>query len=322
MLALRGLAVRPPLVLAPMMDLTGHAFRSLVRSFGGCGLFYSEMLNARRVPQEPDQALIFRGFGREAPLMLQLVGSEPEALAAAIRRLEVFQPAGFDLNLGCSRALIMKRGWGAALLRDLAACRRAVQAMRRATQRCLTVKLRNAWTEPAAAKDFVRMLEEEGVDALCVHPRGVEKRFARPARWEWIAEVKSWVSLPVIGNGDVRTADDVLEMLRRTGCDGVMIGRAAAARPAIFREAACRLEGRLPPPAPALSVIFEDLVAGFGEEVNEAKRAAELKTFCEYFAEAFPVPHWFWAPLQSLKRSEDIISAVRDYFARQEEKPQ
>jgi tRNA-dihydrouridine synthase B len=314
MFVIRGLEIQWPLVLAPMMDLTGHAFRSLVGAYGGCGLFYSEMLNARRVPKEPDTALIFKGFGRETPLILQLVGCEPEALSAAVKRLEAFQPAGFDLNMGCSRALIMKQGWGAALLLDLPASRRAIRAMRQATSRCLTVKIRNAWSREEEAREFIRMLEDEGVDALCVHPRTLEKRFARPARWEWIAEVKSRVSLPVIGNGDVRTAADAVEMLRRTGCDGVMIGRAAAARPTIFREAASLLEGREPTPAPPPAQIFEELVACFGGELTESKRAGELKTFCEYFAEAFPVPHWFWGPLQSLRSSEDILAAVRKYF--------
>lgn len=316
MLALRGLAVQPPLVLAPMMDLTGHAFRSLVRSYGGCGLYYSEMLNAGRVVHEPDTALIFKGFDREKPLILQLAGSEPEVLASAVRRLEVFQPAGFDLNLGCSRALIMKRGWGAALLKDLPAAQRAIRAMRRAAARCVTVKLRNAWPRPEEARAFFRMLEDEGVDAVCVHPRGLEKRFARPARWEWIAETKAWVAMPVIGNGDVRTAADAVDMLRRTGCDAVMIGRAAAARPTIFREAASRLNGQEPSPAPPPDRIFEDLVACFGEEIHLPKRTAELKNFCEYFAGAFPVPHWFWGPLQSLRTSDEIIRAVRAYFAK------
>lgn len=316
MLALRGLAVQPPLVLAPMMDLSGHAFRSLVRSYGGCGLYYSEMLNAGRVVHEPDTALIFKGFGREKPLILQLVGREPEVLASAVRRLEVFQPAGFDLNLGCSRALIMKRGWGAALLKDLPAAQRAIRAMRRAAARCVTVKLRNAWPRPEEARAFFRMLEDEGVDAVCVHPRGLEKRFARPARWEWIAETKAWVAMPVIGNGDVRTATDAVDMLRRTGCDAVMIGRAAAARPTIFREADSLLTGRELPSAPPPQQVFEDLVACFGAEVSEPKRAGELKTFCEYFAGAFPVPHWFWGPLQSLRTSDEIIQAVRAYFAK------
>ncbi|MEW6516142.1 MAG: tRNA-dihydrouridine synthase family protein [candidate division FCPU426 bacterium] len=320
MFALRGQAVQPPLVLAPMMDLTGYAFRSLVRSYGGCGLFYSEMLNARRVPRESEAAPIYKGFGREASLVLQLLGNEPEVMAGAIRRLETFQPLGFDLNLGCSRALIMKRGWGAAMLGDPAGTRQVVRAMRQATSRSLTVKVRNAWTRAEAAWEFMRMLEDEGVDALVVHPRTPEKRFARPAQWEWIAEVKSRVSIPVVGNGDVATAADVLEMMRRTGCDGVMIGRAAAAHPAIFREAAALLLGQEAPPAPPSADVFETLVAGFEGELHLAKRAAELKTFCEYFAEALPVPHWFWGPLQSLREAEAIIAKVRAYFRKAEQK--
>jgi nifR3 family TIM-barrel protein len=312
---LRDLTIAPPFILAPMMNITGRAFRELVREYGGCGLYYSEMLNARRVRQETVSAPIFKGFAEEKDLMLQLVGDDPRILAEAVKRLEEFFPAGFDLNMGCTRTKIMKYGWGAALLTDPVRAARALAAMRQATDRPLTVKLRQAWDEQATTS-FLKMLENEGVDAVILHSRTLAKRFARQAQWEWIAFAKSTTRLPVIGNGDVGSAQDALKMLHQTGCDGVMIGRAAVAQPYIFRDAVA-LEANGPvPAAPGPEKIVEKLVLNFGDELGSKKRTLELKTFCQFFAESLPVPHWFWGPLQGLDRGPEIAAKALSYLNR------
>jgi tRNA-dihydrouridine synthase B len=312
---LGSLRVEPPLLLAPMADLSGHAFREAVRAYGGCGLFYSEMLNSRRVPTEPDESEIFLGFGQEDRLLLQVLGDDPQALARSVERLERFQPAGFDWNLGCTRSKITHWGWGASLLRDPRAAARALAALRRATARPLTVKLRIPDDpRPDALAEFARLLESEGADGITVHARTPEMRFARPARWERIAEVKARVRVPVIGNGDVFSVEDALAMFARTGCDGVMIGRGAAARPYLFRDVAAALAGQPLPEAPAPAEVLDRVLASFGEDLQSPKRAKEFKTFCQYFAESLPVPHWFWAPLQSLRTGPELARMAKKYF--------
>ncbi len=316
---LRDREVAPPLLLAPMLDLAGRAFRGLVRGYGGCGLFYSEMLNARRAAREPDESPILAGFGNEPDLMLQLAGSEPEELSRAAIRLEAFQPAGFDWNLGCSRKKITQRGWGADLLKRPADAARALAALRRATARALTVKVRlPEQPEARSWSGFLRMLESEGADGVIVHPRTAERIFTRPARWEWIARAKACLQIPVVGNGDAGTAEEACALFRETGCDGVMIGRAAAARPWIFRETAARLAGQPVPAAPPAEEALEKLLALLGPELALPKRARELKTFCQYFALALPVPHWFWGPLQGLRRGPEIAAAAREFFQRRD----
>ncbi len=312
---MRTIEVRPPLFLAPMADLTGAAFRALVRGFGGCGSFCSEMLNVRRVPTEPDSSPIFKGFGQEPDLFLQLLGDDPDLLGRAVARLERFAPAGYDWNLGCTRGTITRWGWGADLLTDPPRLARGLAALRRATERPLTVKMRlpDAGGEEQV-RDLVRLLEDGGADAITVHPRTTERRFRRPARWDVIADVKDRVKVPVIGNGDVATQEDALRMFGLTGCDGVMIGRAAAARPYLFRDIAARLEGREPPAPPGPEEVLEGLLERFGEGISEPKRARELRTFCRYFAEGLPVPHWFWGPLQSLRDGPALAAKAREYF--------
>jgi nifR3 family TIM-barrel protein len=314
---LGGREVRPPLVLAPMLDLTGRAFRNVVREYGGCGLFYSEMLSARRAAVEPAQSPMLAGCAEENDLMLQVLGRDPEELTRALVRLEAWQPAGFDWNLGCSRGKIMCWGGGAELLKRPVEVACGLKALRRATQRPLTVKVRvPEGATTAAWRDFLCLLADEGADGVCVHARTPERAFARPAQWEWIALAKQCLKIPVVGNGDVASSDEALAMFRETGCDGVMIGRFAAARPWLFREIAARLTGSAVPDPPPAEEALEKLLAHLGPELDTPKRTRELRTFCEYFAASQPVPHWFWGPLQSLRDGPQLAAAARAYFQR------
>lgn len=306
-----------PLLLAPMADLSHFALRAAVRHYGGCGLYYSEMLNSRRAPLEPDTSPIFKGFGLEPDLVLQVLGDDPDLLRRSLERLERFQPAGFDWNLGCTRSKITRWGWGAKLLTKPDKAAKALAVLRRATRRPLTVKIRipdeGGLTQ---LKAFAAMLESEGADGVIVHARTPEKRFSRPAKWEWIADVKARLNIPVIGNGDVRTVEDALRMFAHTGCDGVMIGRGAAAKPYLFRDIAARLAGKPVPSAPEPSEVLERVLEGFKGELEKPDRARELKTFCQYFAESLPVPHWFWGPLQSARSGPELAAKARAFFTK------
>lgn len=319
-LSLGGRAVHPPLLLAPMLDISGRAFRNLIREQGGCGLFYSEMLNAQRVLSEKINSPILAGLADEGDVMIQLVGNAPEILSRAVRHLEAMvQPAGFDLNLGCSMAAVCRRGWGADLLRNPTQAAAALRGVRQATTRPVTVKIRQVWENETQAKSLVRALEMEGADAVIVHPRPAEGKYKRPCHWEWVGKIKSWLGIPVIGNGDIFSAGEAVRRFQETGCDGLMIGRGAVARPTLFREIEALDSGRpLPRPLPPVEVLNR-MISNVGADLHQpgmlgAKRSKEFKTFCQYFSLGLPVPHWFWAPLQSLRDGRSLAEKALKYF--------
>jgi tRNA-dihydrouridine synthase B len=227
------------LVLAPMTFLGHMAYRHLLDELSGCGLMFSEMCSAGRIPQENRwTSPYFRWRDEEAGhLSIQIVGHKPERMALAAQRIEAEGLWGVDINLGCASAAICKHQQGAALLKDIAATTELVGTVRRAVRCPVTVKFRTGWQDdPQIPVDFARRLEDAGVDALIFHPRVAPDRRNRPPRWAYIGLVKQAVSIPVFGNGDVFDADDCLRMLRTTGCDGVALGRIAIARPWLFAQ--------------------------------------------------------------------------------------
>lgn len=225
------------LVLAPMTCLGHVAFRHLLDELGGCGLLFSEMCSAARIPQENRHTSpCFRWRNEEADrLVVQILGADADRMAAAAQRIEDEGLFGVDVNLGCSVKEICKYNQGAALLKDPAAVSRLVGRIRRAVQCPLFVKFRTGWQDdPAIPVDLARRLEDAGADALTFHPRVAPDVRNRPANWAYIARVKEAVRIPVFGNGDVFDADGCLRMLQTTGCDGVALGRIAIARPWSF----------------------------------------------------------------------------------------
>jgi tRNA-dihydrouridine synthase B len=226
------------LIMAPMVDLSHEAYRQLVRSFGGCDLFYSEMLNSRIVPGENPETSIYLKWSLACDLIFQILGSEPEKMEQASLKLDGYSPWGIDVNMGCWLNKVTVHGWGAALMKDIVRARQVLAAVRTAViGRPVSVKMRIGHAlDKSYLLDFASMLEEEGADFIVLHARTVSDGMSRKARWEYIAALKEHLSIPVVGNGDVRKPDDALAMMRQTGCDGVMVGRQALITPWIFRD--------------------------------------------------------------------------------------
>ncbi len=227
------------LVLAPMTGLGHVAFRQLLDELGGCGLLFSEMCSAARIPHENrTNSAYFRWRDEEADhLVLQLLGPDPERMVAAARRVESEGLFGVDINLGCAVREICKFNQGAALLKEPQAAAAMVRQVRRAVRCPLLVKFRTGWQDDTRLPvELARRLEDAGADALTFHPRVAPDVRTRPARWEYIGLVKAAVTIPVFGNGDVFDAEDCLKMLQTTGCDGVALGRIAIARPWVFNQ--------------------------------------------------------------------------------------
>ena len=222
--------------LAPMAAVTNAPFRRVARECGA-GLLTSEEIDARGLVEGSARTVeLARWLPEEHPIALQLLGSDPDVLAEAARRLEAAGADAVDLNMGCPVAKIVAKGQGAALMRDPLTAAVVVRTMRKAVAVPLTVKIRGGWDDRTVnAVEIARIAESEGVNALTVHPRTRSQQFSGLAPREIIAVVVDAVEIPVVGNGDVRSLADARAMVAATGCAAVMIGRGALGAPWIFR---------------------------------------------------------------------------------------
>jgi tRNA-dihydrouridine synthase B len=261
-LCIGGVQVAPATVLAPMVGVTDTVFRRFIRNASlfstesspettveqevtnqqsGCGLLMTEFTSADGLSRmrESKRKRYLTFYDDEHPIGAQLFGSNSETLSDAAR---IVEDTGFDtvdLNLGCPAKRVVGCNGGSGLLRDLPKIGTIFKEIRKAVTIPFTVKFRLGWNDSQiVCVELARMAEEEGLCAVALHARTREQGYTGQARWEWIAAVKQAVSIPVIGNGDVRTPEDAAAMVAQTNCDAVMIGRAAPSNPWIFRQIA------------------------------------------------------------------------------------
>jgi tRNA-dihydrouridine synthase B len=319
-LYIKNLKVDPPLILAPMSGLTHTVLRQLVAELGGCGLFYTEMLSARALPLEtPDSSPWLRSTVQERPITYQLLVSHPGELSAAIEKVESCGGDGLDLNMGCTTALIAKRGGGIALMKEPKRAEAIVRASRKATDLPLTAKIRLGWTMNwKGLRDFCCMLQDSGVDAVCVHPRLKQDRLKRPARWEYIGRIKELLAIPVIGNGDVTSPQAAMHMFQSTGCDGVMIGRAAVQSPWLFRQIANslspdRYHNNYPDPADA----FNRFISLLENSMEPEYTLPLLKRFAFYFSQNYAFGHTLWSLIHNADSLATATALANKFFTEQ-----
>ena len=239
------IVIDPPLCLAPMAGHTNYALRRLSRDLGGCGLVCTELISSQIVQNSRERAAQrFDWREDEYPVAAQLFGVEPAVVAEAARVVVDYGADIVDINMGCWVPKIAKKGGGAALLRDVKAATAVVEAVVKAVDAPVTVKVRSGFEDGVVtAVPFARAAEAVGAKAVAVHARFAGQGHGGAADWDVIAAVTDAVrDMPIIGNGDVHDGADARRMLDETGCHGVMIGRAALGRPWLFRHIATYLE--------------------------------------------------------------------------------
>lgn len=320
MLRLGAIPVDPPLVLAPMAGVTDRDFRLIVRRIGGVGLVTMEFIASKALVRGVRRTLDLMHFvEEERPLSIQIYGSEPDTMAEAARQVEAMGADVCDINMGCPANKVLRGCAGCALMGDLDLARRIVAAVRGAISIPLTVKFRLGLDhERRNFLELGRICEGEGAQAVALHARTARQMFSGEAREQWgeIARLKGAVAIPVFGNGDVREPADALAMMRATGCDGVLIGRAATKNPWIFRQTADLMAGRQPEEASLLA--RRDLILDHFRRVAEREESRwalhKLRKFTGWYTHGVPHGRELRQRINELPDVPSFLAAVESFF--------
>ena len=319
MLRYGALAIDPPLILAPMAGITDRQFRLILRRIGGVGLVTMEFISSEALVRGNKRTRkLMHYVEEERPISIQIYGAKPESMASAARVVEEIGADACDINMGCPANKILKGCAGCSLMGNLDLAQQIIKAVRSSLTIPLTVKFRLGLNDDV--KNFLelgKICEGEGVDAVAVHARTAKQMFSGRADWQEITALKSALKIPVVGNGDVKTAEDAVRMLRETGCDGVMIGRASMKNPWIYRQTADLLQGRTPTlPTPqdrhALIRAHFDMVTA-QEEPGFALH--KLRTFTGWYTHGLPDGGRLRALIGTLDTPQAFSDAVDAYFS-------
>ena len=306
--------------LAPMAGVTDAAMRLLCHEQGAAWAV-SEMLSAKGWvfsggKNRNAQDILARLPG-DGPAGLQLFGSDPAYIAEAARRLENAGFQFFDLNFGCPAPKITGNGEGSAMMRDPVRLGAVVRALSEATSLPVTVKIRAGWDSSSInAPEVARICEDNGAKAVAVHARTRDQQYAGKADWRIIRDVKRAVSVPVFGNGDVRGGADALRMLDETGCDAVIVGRAAQGNPWIFREIAAAMRGEeVPPPTPEERM--EMAVRHFQLEAQlygEKLAVLQMRKHIAWYVHGMKGASRFRERINQMNSAEEVLAALREKY--------
>jgi tRNA-dihydrouridine synthase B len=320
---IRDLTIAPAAVLAPMAGVTDTLFRRVIRGLGGCGLLMTEFTSSEGITRSAAKTLRYLYFQEdEHPITAQLFGANPEIMADAARMVEDLGYDAVDINLGCPAKKVVKCG-GSGLLRDLAALAEIFRAVRAAVEIPLTIKLRAGWDENSiVAVEVARLAERLGVEAVAVHPRTRAQGYTGSADWKLIAAVKQAVKIPVIGNGDVQTPMDAERIVRETGCDAVMIGRAAATNPWIFRQMEqYSATGRYDTPTDQQR---HQLLSDYYQQINAANLpdgVGKMKQFACWFTHGVGNGSELRRSVHAARTAGEILDSVELFFAQRNAVP-
>jgi tRNA-dihydrouridine synthase B len=315
-----GIPVDPPFVLAPLAGYTDSAMRRLCRRYGAA-LVWTEMASAEGIVRNSTKTLALLAFHpSERPIVFQLFGTSPESMGRAAAKVASLGPDLIDLNVGCPARKVLRSGGGAALMRDVGRLQEIARAVVGATTIPVTAKIRSGPSDDLTnAVEVAVALVDAGVAALAVHPRTGTQRFTGRADWSVIGAVKAAVPVPVIGNGDVREPEDAFAMLAETGCDAVMIGRAAVGNPWIFsRLRACPPGGPVPP-SPSFPDIVETCIEHLDlavESKGEPTGVLETRKHLVAYLRGFPHAATLRAELVRIERYGDVRARLSKALAR------
>lgn len=303
-------------VLAPLAGITNLPFRLLAKK-QGCALVCSEMISSNGLANNNSRTHGFlNSRPEEKPLSVQIFGSDPFIMAEAAAMVEASGADILDINLGCSVKKVLKTGSGAALMKDPKKVEAIIEAVRNAVNIPVTLKMRAGWDKSGAqAIRISEIAQASGVDAITVHPRTANQGFRGKADWSLIARIKQKLSIPVIGNGDIVQPEDALRMVATTGCDAVMIGRAAIGNPWIFSQVLALINGHeasapgIPHRFDVMATYLNLSIQSFGEE----RACRMMRSQLGWFVKGLRNSSRFRASLKHVSAEDEVLSLIDAY---------
>jgi tRNA-dihydrouridine synthase B len=303
-------------VLAPLAGITNLPFRLLAKE-AGCALVCSEMISSHGLVYNSVKTHeLLRSQPAEKPLSVQIFGSDRSLMAEAATIVESSGADILDLNLGCAVKKVLKTGSGAALMKEPQKVEKILQAIRKTVKIPLTVKIRTGWDSSGdQALKIAEIAQACGVDAITVHPRTATQGFRGKADWSLIAAIKNTASIPVIGNGDIVRPEDVLKMQNQTGCDAVMIGRAAIGNPWIFSQALELIRDNkvsFPDPSRRFEVMIQYVkssVTYFGEQ----RAIRMMRSRLGWFVKGLRYSSRFRESIKQISSQKDALCRIQEY---------
>lgn len=295
------------LVLAPMAGVTDLPFRVLCKE-QGAGLICMEMVSAKGIYyNNKNTEILLTTTEEERPVSLQLFGADPKIMSEMAKRIEERPFDILDINMGCPVPKVVNNGEGSALMKNPGLVHEIVSQIVKAIQKPVTVKIRKGFDEEHVnAVEIAKIAEEAGAAAVAVHGRTREQYYSGKADWDIIRRVKEAVSIPVIGNGDILTAQDALEMKRQTNCDGFMIGRGAQGNPWIFRQILHSLETGEELPRPSMQEVTEMLLRHARAQIAFKGEVVGIREMRKHAA-------WYTSGYKNSARLRGKINEVESY---------
>lgn len=316
---IKDVLIPSKLVLAPMAGISNTSYRKIVKSMGA-GLIYAEMVSSNALMYGNSKTIeLLKMSESERPIAQQIFGSDVKTFVEAAKIVEEkMHPDIIDINMGCPVPKVALRAQaGSALLKNPEKIKEIVAAVVNAVTVPVTVKIRSGWDDAHInAVEVARVCESAGASAIAIHARTRAQGYSGKANWDIIKQVKASVSIPVIGNGDVTNSEKAKEMLEYTGCDAVMIGRAAIGNPWIFKECKEYLENKVVIPRPTSSEIIEMIQEHYKllkEDKNEKLALLEIRTHALAYLKGLPEAKHYKDLICKTKTEEEFLNILKQY---------
>lgn len=305
-------------VLAPMAGVTDLPFRLLCKE-QGAGLICMEMVSAKAIYYgNKNTEELMAIHPDEKPVSLQLFGSDPEIISEMAKRIEERPFAILDINMGCPVPKIVNNNEGSALMKNPKLVEEILSKLVKSIHKPVTVKIRKGFDESHVnAVEIAKIAEACGVSAIAVHGRTREQYYSGKADWDIIAKVKKAVKIPIIGNGDVDSPESARQLVEQTGCDGIMIGRAARGNPWIFQQITQYLETGIQPELPTLQQVHKTVVRHAHlqlEHKGEYTGVREMRKHLSWYSAGYPNSARFRQIINSMETMEELIESIDKIF--------